>query len=63
MAMEACSAERRLTTMCEGAKGSCKESEAAASRDVAIREGIRNAKVIKGYGSIATEVKEDKVAP
>lgn len=49
--------------MCEGAKGSCKESEAAASRDVAIREGIRNAKVIKGYGSIATEVKEDKVAP
>ena len=49
--------------MCGGAEGSCKESEAAASRDVAIREGIRNAKVIRGYGSIAMEVKEDKVAP
>ena len=49
--------------MCGGAEGSCKESEAAASRDVAIREGIRNAKVIRGYGSIAMEAKEDKVAP
>lgn len=60
MAMEACSAERRLTTICEGSR---KESEAAALRDVAIREGIRNAKVIRGYGSIAMEVKEDNVAP
>ena len=63
MAMEACSAERRLTTICEDAEGSRKESEAAALRDVAIREGIRNAKVIRGYGSIAMEAKEDKVAP
>ena len=63
MAMEACCAERRLTTMCDGVEGSCEESEAAASRDLAIREGIRNAKVIRGYGSIAMEVKEDKVTP
>ena len=63
MAMEACCAERRLTTICDGADGSCKESEAAASRDIAILEGIRNAKLIRGYGSIAMEVKEDKVAP
>ena len=49
--------------MCDGAEGSCKDLEAAASRDVAIREGIRKAKVIRGYGSIAMDVKEDKVAP
>jgi len=61
--MEACCAERRLTTIYDGAEGSSKEAEAAALRDAAIREGIRNAKVIRGYGSIAMEVKEDKVAP
>jgi hypothetical protein len=49
--------------MCDGVDGSCKDPEAAASRDTAIREGIRNAKVIRGYGFIAMEVKEDKVAP
>ena len=63
MAMEACFAERRLTTICDGVEGSCKEVEAATSRDVAIREGIRKEKVTRGYGSIAMEVKEDKVAP
>ena len=61
--MEACSAERRLTTICDGVEGSCKESETTTSRDVAILEGIRNEKVTRGYGSIAMEVKEDNVAP
>lgn len=50
-------------TICDDVEESCKEVEAAASRAVAIREGIRNAKAIRGYGSIAMEVKDDKVAP
>lgn len=52
-AMEDWSAARRLMTM----SGVCFVKQSA------ILEGIRNAKLMIGYGSNATEVNEERVAP
>lgn len=45
--------------MCAGADEDAKRED----RVVAIREGTRRAKVTRGYGSIAMEVNEERVAP
>lgn len=57
IAIEAWSADSRLTTMWEGSSG------LDSLRIVAMREGIRSAKETRGYGSIAMDVKDESVAP
>ena len=55
--MVAYSAASTLMTICEGDSG--EDSAGATAR----RDGIRRAKETRGYGSMAMDVKEDKVAP
>ena len=68
----ACDAERRLMTICAGRLAGLElagwrvEGDWEEYRElnvVAIREGIRRANAMRGYGSIAIDVKEDSVAP
>jgi hypothetical protein len=39
------------------------DDEDAEDRVVAIREGMRSANATRGYGSIAIEVNDERVAP
>jgi len=65
--VEACDAERMLTTMSEGAEGDAYGGFVfvleEVRREVAILEGILRENATRGYGSMAIEEKEDKVAP
>ena len=55
--MEAGSAESKFTTMRDAWPGW------AASSEDAIRECMRRANAMRGYGSIAMDVNDDKAAP